>query len=367
MPPDTDIKFFNAFNLIRAVGPVRFRLILNYFGSLENAWRATPAQLTHAGLENPVVESIVSQRPRIDPDMEFEKLLKRNIKVITFSSPDYPPLLKQIHSPPALLYVRGDHTVLSRHSVGVVGTRKISPYGKQITQDLASALSSSAITVVSGLAVGVDELAHRASFDGKGGTVAVLGSGIDDESIYPSTNRVLASKIVAAGGAVISEFPLHTMPLKMHFPFRNRIIAGLSLGVLVVEADIKSGSLITARFALEENRQVFAVPGSVYNRMSAGPNGLIKQGATPVTEVSDILSVLGLEHADISAAVTAITPDNDLEALLLERLSQDPCHIDTMIREIKLPAESIISALTVMELKGKVRNTGGMQYVKVRN
>jgi len=363
----TDKIYYNAFNQIPQIGAVRFKKLAGYFPSMEDAWRAPLSELLNAGLEQQVGEIIVTKRITINPEAEWEKVGRANVTIITQADKSYPATLREIHNSPALLYLRGKIEALSSdHAVAVVGTRKISTYGKQVTGKLASDLATAGVVIVSGLALGVDEQAHRAAVDANAATVAVLGSGIDDNSIYPPSNRLLARKIMEGRGALISELPLGAQPLKLHFPYRNRIIAGLSRGVIVVEADLKSGSLITAKQALEENRQVFAVPGSIYNQMSAGPNNLLKMGAQAVTEAADVLSALNLEHAEPEKSARKIIAETPAEAKLLNLLSNEPLHIDKIIKESGLTSAEASSALTLMEIKGKVRNLGAMQYVRAR-
>ncbi|MCL5435490.1 MAG: DNA-processing protein DprA [Patescibacteria group bacterium] len=362
-----NLKFYNAFNQIPQVGSVRFSKLLSYFPDLEQAWCAPLSELLAAGIEQPIAEILAIKRAQIDVDGEMEKIARFGVQIIIETDPNYPPLLKQIHNPPALLYVRGDpKTLASEFSLAVVGTRRISAYGKQVVPHLIRDLAASGISIVSGLALGVDELAHRSALDANGKTVAVLGCGIDDGSIYPSSNRVIAQRIANGGGAVISELPLGAAPLKMHFPHRNRIISGMSLGTLVVEADLGSGSLITARLALEQNRQVFAVPGHIFNQYSAGPNNLLKLGAKAVTAASDITEELNLNLVTEQLAAREVIPSTPTEEKLLNILSNEPQHIDLLIKGSGLPASDVSAALTMMEIKGKVRNLGAMQYVKAR-
>jgi len=281
-------KYFNAFNLIGNIGPISFKKIINYFHSLDIAWKADINEFHKAGLTQSVIEKIRKERLKINPDYEMEKLEKENINIMTIQDDSYPKLLKEIYDPPAMLYVKGSFKPNDELSLGIVGTRNISEYGKQITPIITSQLTKAGITIISGLARGVDSLAHQIALDNKGRTIAVLGSGIDSKSIYPAVNKYLAEKI-SENGAVISEFPINTKPLPQNFPQRNRIISGLSLGILVIEASQKSGSMITARNALEQNRDVFAIPGHILSENSLGPNNLIKMGAKLVTKTSDIL------------------------------------------------------------------------------
>lgn len=365
--PEKEPIFYNAFNIIREIGPVRFQKLRRYFSSMEQAWKAPSQSLEAAGLEANIAGIVVAKRPQIDPDKEMQELLAAGIEVLTADSPFYPVLLKEIYNPPPVLYARGNSKILAHEfMVAVVGTRKISAYGKQVAPLLAKELARAGVVVVSGLALGVDEAAHRATIEAGGITVAVLGSGIDDQSIYPASNRQLVKKIVETGGAVISELPLRSLPLKMHFPFRNRIISGMTLGTVVVEADLDSGSLITAKLALEQDRQVFAVPGSIFNQFSAGPNNLLKMGAKAVTAARDILEELNLKAATRELAARKILPETPTEAKILPLLSAEPIHIDKLILETGLPAGDVSSALVMMEIKGKVRNLGAMQYVIAR-
>jgi len=286
-------KYFNAFNLIGNIGPITFKKLLNHFGSLDIAWKSEINEFRKAGLNQSIVEQISKQRPNINPDYEMEKLEKEKIGLITIQDELYPKLLKEIYAPPAMLYIRGNFKPNDKISLGIVGTRKLSDYGQQITPIITSELSKSGITIVSGLAKGIDTIAHQTAINNKGRTIAVLGSGVDTKSIYPTINKYLAEKIIE-NGAVISEFPIETKPLAQKFPQRNRIISGLSLGILVIEAPEKSGAMITARNALEQNRDVFAIPGDILSNNSLGPNNLIKMGAKLVTKTSDILEELNL-------------------------------------------------------------------------
>ncbi|MBI2625750.1 DNA-protecting protein DprA [Candidatus Parcubacteria bacterium] len=270
----------------------------------------------------------------------------------------YPPLLAEIAQPPQTLYVRGSLEALAAPCLAVVGTRTPSAYGKQITPMLVSGLTRAGITIVSGLAIGIDTLAHEAALESGGKTVAVLGSGVDEISVYPPENRTLARRIVEAGGAVISEFPEGTEPKPFHFPQRNRIIAGLSRGVLVIEAREKSGALITANFALEENRDVFAVPGPITIPTSAGPNRLIAAGAQAILSADDILDAWHLAELPLPAHM------NRPDAPLLAYFPVTPIHVDELVRSSGLSAAEVNVELAKLELAGYIRNLGGGAYTK---
>lgn len=287
-------KYFNAFNLIKGIGPISFKKILSRFDSLEDAWSANLNEFRQAGLNRSILEQIKYQRPKINPDWEIERLIKEGIDLITINDKAYPELLKEIYIPPSLLYIRGNLKSSDRISLGVVGTRQLSTYGHRITPLITADLARAGLTIISGLAKGIDTLAHKAALKANGRTIAVLGSGLDKKNIYPQVNQHL-SEVISQEGALLSEFPIGTKPFAQNFPQRNRIVAGLSLGILIIEAPKKSGALITARNALEQNRDVFAIPGSIFSRNSLGPNNLIKLGAKLVNQASDILDELNLD------------------------------------------------------------------------
>ncbi len=355
-------KYYNAFNLINGIGPIAFSQMRSYFPSLEYAWNTTNLnEFQQAGLRQSLIEQIKINRPKINPDWEMEKLNKAGIGLITIEDNNYPFLLKEIYRPPALLYIRGKFQKQDNTSIGIVGTRKCTFYGKQITPFITAELCSAKLTIVSGLAKGIDTLAHKTALENNKRTIAVLGSGIDQQSIYPRINQRLAEQITE-NGALISEFPPRTPPLSHHFPQRNRIISGLSLGIVVIEAPEKSGALITARDALEQNREVFAIPGHIYSSNSIGPNNLIKMGAKLVSQTKDILEELNLTPAQISSQ-KIIKPDNPEEKNILKQLSQEPLHIDKIIHQSKLSTAVVNSNLLLMEIKGKIKNIGGNNYI----
>jgi len=306
MTKSQELKYWVGFSLAPKIGPSKFKKILNYFPSLQEAYEASFWELKKSGLEENIVQEFITKRREINLDKEMEKLEKEDIKLLTLYDEDYPHLLKEIYNPPYLLYYKGAKPVKDEFSLGIVGTRKASSYGQQVTPEIVGDLTQNGITIVSGLALGIDGLAHQTAYKTGGKTIAVLGSGLDKQNIYPSQHRFLAQKIIEAEGTLISEFPYGTLPLKFNFPYRNRIISGLSLGILVIEAGETSGALITARYALEQNREVFAVPGSIYSQNSLGSNNLIKMGAHAITSASDILDALNLSSA------TTISPTRKL-------------------------------------------------------
>ncbi len=284
------------------------------------------------------------------------------IRKINITHGDYPKILKEISDPPKELYVRGNFIKEDEIAIGVVGTRSYTSYGKQVAYDIAGALAEAGITIVSGLAKGIDAFAHQAALERGGRTIAVLGSAIDKDSIYPSCNRKLADKITE-NGAVISEYPPSTKSERWFFPQRNRIISGLSLGVLVIEAPDKSGALITAMQAVEQNREVFAIPGPIYSKNSVGTNSLIKMGAKLVTCANDILEELNLPL--IEEKKRPFKPESKEEEILMNIIGKEPIHIDEIIKQSNLDAKVVSSALMVLELKGVVKNSGGSYYIKL--
>lgn len=359
-----EAKFWHAFNLIKDIGYQSFCKLTHFFPSLEAAWTASPQELKEAGFTPKALRNIQASRPKIDPDEELEKLERENIKFLTLKDQEYPALLKEIYDPPHLLYYRGTLAPEDKLSVGIVGTRRLSAYGKQITPNLAYDLASKGLTIVSGLAKGIDALAHKAALEAGGRTIAVLGTGIDQKSVYPEINKNLSEQIIQQG-ALVSEFLPGTAPHPGHFPKRNRIISGLSLGTLVIEAPKKSGALITTRNAMEQNREVFAVPGHILSLNSEGPNQLIKDGARLVEKANDILEELNLETiADQKQSPKQSKPKTPEEAAVLNCLSIEPLHIDKIIRQTKLAADVAVSTLNIMEIEGRIKNIGNNQYIK---
>jgi DNA processing protein len=357
--PETK-KYWVAFSQIECLGPQKLKRLCEYFPDMQTAWRACFGELMRAGLTAKDVEMIITQRNTINPDQTWEELLHHDISVITIKDKNYPKLLREIYSPPGLLYVKGTIPDNYDFAVAVVGTRKITNYGRQITPEIVRELAGIGIVIISGLALGVDALAHQSCLEAGGQTIAVLGCGLD--TVYPITNRRLAEEI-SRHGAVISEYPLGSQPLKQHFPCRNRIISGLSRGVVVIEGNEDSGSLITAKCALEQNREVMAVPGNINNQTSKGPNKLIKMGASVVTSATDVLESLDLNLVKQFTVNKKILPATAEEEELLKFLSAEPTHIDEIIQKSKLNTSIANAALTMMEMKGMVRHLGGGNYV----
>lgn len=282
-------------------------------------------------------------------------------KIIPKTNQHYPTLLKKIYDPPALLYTRGTLPKPDAPCFAVVGTRLPTPYGRAVVHDIVTTLAAHGVVIVSGLARGIDSLAHRAALDAGGRTIAVLGSGTNDAAIYPPEHRDLALRIIASGGALLSEYPDDAPPVKQHFVARNRIISGISLGVLVIEAREKSGSLITARFALDENRDVFAIPGPITNQNSFGTNWLIKQGAHAVTAAEDILHLLEITPQKQTLSTPSLSPE---ESLIYALITSEPQSIDTIFDASKLDIAVLSSTLSAMEIKNLVKNVGQMHFIR---
>lgn len=357
----THTKYWVGFNIVRGIGPARLQMLLERFGDVETAWQAAPLDLARAGLDRKSLQNLLTARSKLSLDAEMERIERAGAHVLTLLDNGYPRLLRQINLPPPVLYVKGQILPEDEFAVAIVGTRHAKAYGLEITRYLAGDLARNHVTVVSGLARGIDAQAHQTALEAGGRTIAVLGSGID--VIYPYENTSLARSIAAAG-AVISEYPLGTQPERGNFPPRNRIISGLSLGTLVTQAGEGSGALITAYYALEQGREVFAVPGSALDRASGGTNKLIQQGeAKLVLRAQDVLEELNLTMVSQQTEIRTIVPENETEALLLKHLSEEPLHVDELGRATQLPIAQVSGTLALMELKGLVRQTGGMHYV----
>jgi DNA processing protein len=363
MMNENELKYWVGFSKMPGIGRVRISQLLEHFNTLEHAWKAPTGELKKSGLDSKTVENIVNLRTRIAPDEEMEGLKKYKIKVLACDSPAYPQILKEIYDYPPVLYIRGNLLREDECCLAVVGTRRATVYGRQVTEEIVTDLARNGITIVSGLARGIDSIAHRAALEAGARTMAVFACGLD--IVYPAENAKLAREIMEHG-ALISEYPLGTKPKADNFPRRNRIMSGLSLGVLVIEAGDSSGALITANQALEQNREVFAVPGSILSPASRGTNHLIQEGAKLVRNYVDVLEELNLTIMAQQLEMKEFLPVDETESLLFKQLSREPTHIDDICRHSGLAAALVSSALTMMELKGMVKQVGGMNYVLVR-
>lgn len=358
-----DRAIWVGFNLVKGIGAVRLRALIDAFGNLEAAWKASADQLQNAGLSPKITQNLVQIRQQIDLEQLWQQIQARGVTVLTWEDENYPTRLKEIDQPPPVLYLRGELRPEDNWAVAIVGTRRITPYGRQVAEDVATFLAANGVTVVSGLARGVDAVAHRAALKAGGRTLAILGSGVD--RIYPPEHIQMAEEIMKHG-AVISDYPLGTPPESANFPPRNRIISGLSLATVVIEAGETSGALITATFAAEQGREVFAVPGNILAPQSKGANQLIQQGARPLLNLQDLMDILHLRKVDQQQTARQELPSDPTEARILQVLGHEPLHVDEIQAQSGLPIDQVSATLTMMELKGMVRPVGGMNYVAVR-
>ena len=353
-----ELAYWVATSAIPGVGTVTFSYLLKSFKTLRAFWQVSDVEIRRLKLNDKTRQNICDFRQKVDPKIYLDTVYERGIKVVSVLDRDYPANLGQISDAPPVLYYKGSLIPSDDLSIAIVGARYATVYGRQVTEKLAYELVSNGLTIVSGLARGIDSIAHRTAIDAGGRTIAVLGNGLD--LVYPPENKSLADQITQ-NGVLVSEFPLGFPSMPSNFPTRNRIISGLSLGVLVTEAAVDSGSLITAGQAAEQGREVFAVPGPITSKMSAGTNNLIKEGVHPTTEVSDILSILDIESK--KRQVTRNTKQDGpivdkTQAKILEILDNQTKHVDMIARETGLPIDKISAALSMMELSGLVKNYG---------
>jgi DNA processing protein len=358
-----ELKYWVAFSGIPGVGRVRISRLKEFFGSLQDAWKAPEGRLKQAGLDSRSVDALLTVRSRMSLDGEMERLERQGVQVVVCEDQVYPSRLKEIYDYPPVLYVKGNLPSQDEPCLAVVGTRRPTIYGRQATEEIVTDLVRSRITIVSGLARGIDSVAHRAALDAGGETIAVFASGLD--ITYPKENTRLAQSIMEHG-ALVSEHPLGVKPRPESFPLRNRIMSGLSLGILVVEAGERSGALITAHQAVEQNREVFAIPGSILSPASQGTNRLIQEGAKLVRNHTDILQELNLTIIVQQGEIKEFSPANDAETAILKQLGPEPNHIDEICRRSGLTMPEVSSTLAMLELRGIARQVGNMNYVLAR-
>ena len=370
--------YWLAILLTPGVGARLAAELLKHFGVPERIFSASRRELEACGLPAPVAQTMASRSPLQAAEQEIEKVRQLGCRLLAWDEPDYPPLLKEINDPPVLLYLRGDASVLSSHCLAMVGSRQPTPYGAQVTERLAEELAGRGLSVVSGLARGIDSAAHRGALNVPGGkTVAVLGCGIDVD--YPKENKKLRVQI-EANGCVLTEFPIGIFPAPQNFPIRNRLIAGLCWGVVVVEGGRYSGSLITGRLAMEYNRQVYGVPGNITNPKSTAPHSLIKQGAKLVETWEDIIEELPTpvrsEILERLAAGMAFAPEQKplplaqslsaTEQAVFAILKVDEAlHVDQVLESAELSSSDVLAALFDLEMKGLIRQLPGKFFLRV--
>jgi len=356
-----NLDCYLGFSYSLGIGPQRLSLLLKNFGNVKNAYLAKKEELIKI-LGERLTEKFIQFRNQFDPKKELEKLNQKEITVLSWDDEKYPPSLKKIADPPICLYVKGDFLNFDFEKdffLGIVGTRKPTSYGETLAKEFASRLAAMDIVIVSGMALGIDSLAHWAALNSSGRTVAVLGCGVD--VIYPPTNTKLYYEILKKGGLVISEFPPGRTVLKGLFVARNRIISGLSSGVLVIEGAKDSGALITARYAAEQGKEVFAPPSPINSPMSEAPNFLLKQGAKLVTDVSDILDEFNLKVSPKKKKNLVKDLSGD-ERLIFESLTVLPKTVDDLILETKIPIDKILNLLSILEIKGVVEKNKEGKY-----
>ncbi len=355
--------YWVGFNLVKGIGAVRFKALLDAFGNAEAAWNASPEALVEVGLSRKIIESFQRVRKGVSLEQIWGRIQSLGVDVLTWDDEGYPRHLKEIDQPPPVLYIRGSLMPEDEWAVAIVGTRRVTSYGRQVAEEVATTLAQSGVTIISGLARGVDSIAQQAALNAGGRTLAVLGNGVD--LVYPPENKRLASEIIEHG-ALVSDYALGTPPDGINFPPRNRIISGLAMSVIIVEAGLTSGALITASFAVEQGRDVFAVPGNINAPQSLGTNRLIRDGAQPLLSPQDVLEALNLTMVTEHRVVRVALPTDPVESRLYKLLSREPMHVDEIRAQANMPIETVSATLAMMELKGMVRQVGGMNYVAVR-
>ena len=335
------------------------KILLAYDNDIEKAWGASSDDLAKK-LDKKIIHLLTEARNTFDPNVEIEKLAKLDVGYVTMYDKAYPELLKQLYDFPPVLFIKGNIEILKAKGLGVVGSRKYSSYGAKMSHKFSKECAEHSIVIVSGLALGIDAIAHQAAVDAGTPTIGVLGCGLD--RVYPVSNYHLGEAIIRGGGAIVSEYPLGTPPMKQNFPQRNRIIAGLSVGTLVIEAAEHSGALITAYSALENNRDVFAIPGNIDSETSFGTNELLKKGAKLVTKVEDILEEMNVLPIDVHTKYEQYEPKTPEEKLIFELLKTDSKTADEMVAETKMNVIALNATLSLMELGGVIQNIGGGRY-----
>jgi DNA processing protein len=354
--------YWLGFHLIPNIGAARISRLIDAFGSLSNAWGADLPAFRSAGINEKAADALIKHRDSISLEREREKVEKAGASILTLADDSYPRLLREIPSPPPVIYLKGEILPEDETGIGVVGTRRATRYGQEMTRRLSSGLAAAGVTIVSGLARGIDGIAHTEAIDAGGRTIAVLGCGVDQ--LYPPEHRKLSERVIEHG-ALVSEFPIGTKPEARNFPVRNRLISGLSLGVLVVEAPRKSGALITSTFAADQGRAVFAVPGSAMSPASEGTLQLLRDGAALAATVDDVLQELHLDRRHAAIENRKMLPDATAdEQRILSTIEGEPRHIDEIAIETGINISQLSAMLLQMQLKGLVRDAGAQHYTR---
>lgn len=357
------LKYWIGFNRIAGIGAARLQKLISTFGDVEKAWKASPLELSAAGYNAAWVRKFVQKRHRVDLEILLKKTFDTISTIYIHGEQGYPRRLAEIDNPPPVLFSIGEIIDADQFAVAIVGSRKPTSYGKRVAQDLAAALALNGVTVISGLARGIDAIAHRSALEAGGRTLAVLGSSLDQ--IYPPEHGRLAESISRAG-AVVSDYPLGTRPEAKNFPPRNRIIAGLALGVVIIEAGRRSGALITARFAAEQGREVFVVPGSIYNPNLEGSHNLILQGANLFSSIAAFMLSMNFEMVRLQDEASDYLPLSAEEQRILSELSRTPIHINELGIRCKLSSGNLAAQLVLLAMKGRVKELGSMNYIRLK-
>jgi DNA processing protein len=354
--------YWLGFSLCNGIGPKRFNQLINSFGSAKKAWNASLHEITEV-IGNIQSKKLYDFKSKLNLEEYYKELERKDAWFVTLFEDEYPQLLQASHNPPFVIFGRGNKEVLSHPlTIGVVGTRRVTSYGKQVTEMITSDLIRNNYSIISGLALGVDSIAHATALKNNGMTIAVLGCGVD--CCNPSSNQVLYNDIINSGNCILSEFPLSQPPTTGSFPSRNRIIAGLSQAVVVTEGALDSGALITAHDAFKDGREVFAVPGQIMSQLSKGPNELVKEGATLITSGDDILKKLGVTSKVLrkSKVISGETKD---EQLVIELLMNEGMSFDTLKQKSSMETTTLNALLSLMELKGYIQLSDAGEYILI--
>ncbi len=363
---DTEDQDWILLSTFAKFGPKRLTKLFNHFGSAKKIKEADIKEFEYIGIKKDIAQEFKNFARKINLEKILNTLEKENINFIKITDNAYPELLKHIYDPPFLLYYKGRLNLDQKIPLAIIGSRKHSYYGKQIADSIVPILAENHIAIISGMALGIDALAHKNALTKQGKTLAITGSGLDKDNIYPPQNRSLLDKIINSGGAIISEFPPGTPPLRQNFPLRNRIISGMSLGVFIIEAGTKSGTLITCKQALDQGREIFAPPGNIYSFTSKGTNNIIKQGAHVVTSPEDILNFFNIDLNE-NKTLNNKKKEEDYspeECKILSFLSTEPIHLNQLIKLTELDTSTVNSTLTVLEIRGVIKHIGNKKYIK---